>query len=148
RRNAHGDVRPRRGVRRGGGRLCEVLGSPCRLRSAGGGARPPLEAQGRAAVGGPARGGEPDVRAAGDPRMARGGAVKDAAPPAPPARALTGIDAEILREALPYIRRFKGKTFVLKISGKVTENRDNLSSLAEEIALLHQVGIRVTLVHG
>jgi hypothetical protein len=30
------------------------------------------------------------------------------------------IDAEILREALPYIRRFKGKNFVLKISGKVT----------------------------
>jgi acetylglutamate kinase len=64
------------------------------------------------------------------------------------ARSLLGIDAEILREALPYIRRFKGKTFVLKISGKVTEHRDNLSSLAEEIALLHQVGIRVTVVHG
>ena len=60
----------------------------------------------------------------------------------------SGIDAEILREALPYIRRFKGKTFVLKISGKVTERKENLSSLAEEIALLHQVGIRVTVVHG
>ncbi len=58
------------------------------------------------------------------------------------------IDAEILREALPYIRSFKGKNFVLKISGKVTENRENLASLAEEIALLHQVGIRVTVVHG
>jgi acetylglutamate kinase len=58
------------------------------------------------------------------------------------------IDAEILREALPYIRRFKGRTFVLKISGKVTEDHANLTSLAEEIALLHQVGIRVTVVHG
>jgi acetylglutamate kinase len=58
------------------------------------------------------------------------------------------IDAEILREALPYIRRFKGKTFVLKVSGKVTEDHGNLTSLAEEIALLHQVGIRVTVVHG
>lgn len=58
------------------------------------------------------------------------------------------VDAEILREALPYIRRFKGKTFVIKVSGKVTEDHANLSSLAEEIALLHQVGIRVTLVHG
>ena len=58
------------------------------------------------------------------------------------------IDAEILREALPYIRRFKGKTFVVKISGKVTEDPGNLNSLAEEIALLHQVGIRVTAVHG
>ncbi len=58
------------------------------------------------------------------------------------------IDAEILREALPYIRRFKGSNFVLKISGKVTEDRGILASLAEEIALLHQVGIRVTVVHG
>jgi acetylglutamate kinase len=58
------------------------------------------------------------------------------------------IDAEILREALPYIRRFKGSKFVLKISGKVTEDRSILASLAEEIALLHQVGIRVTVVHG
>jgi acetylglutamate kinase len=60
----------------------------------------------------------------------------------------TTVDAEILREALPYIRRFKGKNFVLKISGKVTEDHGNLNSLAQEIALLHQVGIRVTVVHG
>ena len=30
---------------------------------------------------------------------------------------------DLLREALPYIRRFKGKTFVVKLSGKVTEDR-------------------------
>ena len=69
--------------------------------------------------------------------------------PRPPSTAAARtIDAEILREALPYIRRFKNKTFVLKISGKVTEDHGNLTSLAEEIALLHQVGIRVTVVHG
>ena len=55
---------------------------------------------------------------------------------------------DLLREALPYIRRFKGKTFVVKLSGKVTEERENLVSLAEELALLHQVGIRVCVVHG
>lgn len=55
---------------------------------------------------------------------------------------------ELLREALPYIQRFKGKTFVVKLSGTATEERANLSSLAEELALLHQVGIRVCLVHG
>ena len=55
---------------------------------------------------------------------------------------------ELLREALPYIQRFKGKTFVVKLSGKVTEEHDNLVSLAEEMALLHQVGIRVCVVHG
>ena len=55
---------------------------------------------------------------------------------------------DLLREALPYIQRFQGKTFVVKLSGKVTEDKDNLSSLAEEIALLYQVGIRICVVHG
>ena len=55
---------------------------------------------------------------------------------------------DLLREALPYIQRFQGKTFVVKLSGKVTEDKENLSSLAEELALLHQVGIRICVVHG
>ncbi len=55
---------------------------------------------------------------------------------------------DLLREALPYIQRFQGKTFVVKFSGKVTEDKDNLASLAEELALLHQVGIRVCVIHG
>ena len=55
---------------------------------------------------------------------------------------------DLLREALPYIQRFKGQTFVVKLSGKVTEVQENLISLAEELALLHQVGIRICVVHG
>jgi acetylglutamate kinase len=55
---------------------------------------------------------------------------------------------DLLREALPYIQRFKGHTFVVKLSGKVTEDQENLTSLAEELALLHQVGIRICVVHG
>ena len=55
---------------------------------------------------------------------------------------------DLLREALPYIKRFKRKTFVVKLSGKVTEERDRLISLAEELALMHQVGIRLCVVHG
>jgi acetylglutamate kinase len=55
---------------------------------------------------------------------------------------------DLLREALPYIQRFKGKTFVVKLSGKVTEEPENMASLAEELALLHQVGIRVCVIHG
>lgn len=55
---------------------------------------------------------------------------------------------DLLREALPYIQRFKGTTFVVKFSGKVTEDKANLLSLAEELALLHQVGIRVCVIHG
>ncbi len=55
---------------------------------------------------------------------------------------------DLLRESLPYIQRFKGMTFVVKFSGKVTEDKENLASLAEELALLHQVGIKVCVVHG
>ncbi len=55
---------------------------------------------------------------------------------------------DLLREALPYIQRFQGQTFVVKLSGKVTENHDNLISLAEELALLYQVGIHLCVVHG
>ncbi len=55
---------------------------------------------------------------------------------------------ELLREALPYIQKFKGKTFVIKFSGKVTEDKETLASLVEEIALLHQVGIKICVIHG
>ena len=55
---------------------------------------------------------------------------------------------DLLREALPYIQRFKNKTFVVKLSGKLTEEQDQLNSLAEEITLLNQVGIPVAVIHG
>src|SRR6186997_3373613 len=55
---------------------------------------------------------------------------------------------DLLREALPYIQRFQGQTFVVKLSGKVTEEQGNLMSLAKELALLHQVGIRICVIHG
>ena len=55
---------------------------------------------------------------------------------------------DLLREALPYIQRFKGKTFVVKLSGKITEEKTTLLSVAEELALLQQVGIRTCVVHG
>ncbi|MDQ3801687.1 MAG: acetylglutamate kinase [Acidobacteriota bacterium] len=61
---------------------------------------------------------------------------------------MIGENLNLLREALPYIQRFKGKTFVVKFSGKVTEDRENLLSLTEELALLHQVGIRLCVIHG
>jgi acetylglutamate kinase len=55
---------------------------------------------------------------------------------------------DLLREALPYIQRFKNRIFVVKLSGKITEDPDQLSSLAEEITLCQQVGIRLAVVHG
>lgn len=61
---------------------------------------------------------------------------------------MTDEKLDLLREALPYIQKFKGKTFVVKFSGKVTEDKENLDSLVEELALLFQVGIRICVVHG
>lgn len=55
---------------------------------------------------------------------------------------------DLLREALPYIQRFKNKVFVVKLSGKVTEDHDQLNSLAEEMTLCQQVGIHIAVVHG
>ncbi len=55
---------------------------------------------------------------------------------------------DLLREALPYIQRFKNNVFVVKLSGKVTEDHDQLNSLAEEITLCQQVGIHIAAVHG
>lgn len=55
---------------------------------------------------------------------------------------------DLLREALPYIQRFKNKIFVVKLSGKVTEDQDQLNALAEEITLCNQVGIPVAVIHG
>ena len=55
---------------------------------------------------------------------------------------------DLLREALPYIQRFKNNIFVVKLSGKITEDQEQLNSLAEEITLCQQVGIHLAVVHG
>jgi len=54
----------------------------------------------------------------------------------------------LLRQALPFISRFKNKIFVVKIGGEIADNEATLHSFAEEVALLYQVGIRVVMVHG
>jgi acetylglutamate kinase len=53
-----------------------------------------------------------------------------------------------LKHAAPYIRMFKRKIFVLKAGGEVFSNSESTRDLVEQIAILHQVGIRVVLVHG
>ncbi len=57
-----------------------------------------------------------------------------------------------LRQAVPYIRLFKGKTFVVKIGGAALGADDAASrtvvAVLEQVLVLHQVGIRVVLVHG
>jgi len=53
-----------------------------------------------------------------------------------------------LKHAVPYIRVFQGKTFVIKAGGGALEREATLRALLEQIEVLHQVGIRVVLVHG
>ena len=53
-----------------------------------------------------------------------------------------------LKHAAPYIRMFKRKIFVLKAGGEVFANADSTRDLIRQIAILHQVGIGVVLVHG
>jgi acetylglutamate kinase len=53
-----------------------------------------------------------------------------------------------LRGATPYIRLYKGKTFVVKAGGAVFGDVGRTRALIEQIAILHHLGIRVVLVHG
>ena len=53
-----------------------------------------------------------------------------------------------LKHAAPYIRLYKKKIFVLKAGGEVFASDEATRHLLEQVALLHQVGIRVVLVHG
>jgi acetylglutamate kinase len=53
-----------------------------------------------------------------------------------------------LKHAAPYIRMFKGKVFVLKAGGEAFATPEATRRLVEQIGILHQVGIRVVLVHG
>ena len=56
--------------------------------------------------------------------------------------------ARLLIEALPYIRRFTGKTIIVKVGGLPMTDPARARSLAKDILLLHSVGIRPVLVHG
>ena len=53
-----------------------------------------------------------------------------------------------LKSAAPYIRMYKGKTFVVKAGGGVFADGTATRVLVEQIAILHYFGVRVVLVHG
>jgi len=56
--------------------------------------------------------------------------------------------AHVLIEALPYIRRFKGKTLVVKYGGNAMTDEHLKHSFARDIVLLKLVGINPVIVHG
>ncbi|MEY2470816.1 MAG: acetylglutamate kinase [Actinomycetota bacterium] len=63
-----------------------------------------------------------------------------------------GQKAHVLTEALPYIRRFFGKTVVVKYGGNAlagaSSAADGLAEFAADVVLMHSVGMRPVVVHG
>ena len=58
------------------------------------------------------------------------------------------IVVSALKHAAPYIRLYKRKVFVLKVGGEVFADPEQTRALMEQVGILHQVGIRVVLIHG
>src|SRR6266446_4423837 len=56
--------------------------------------------------------------------------------------------AEILMEALPYIREFRGKSIIIKYGGAAMEQANLKEGFALDVILLHLVGIHPIIVHG
>lgn len=56
--------------------------------------------------------------------------------------------AEVLTQALPYIKRYNGKIVVVKYGGNAMVNEQLKQQVMEDIALLWLIGVKVVLVHG
>ena len=56
--------------------------------------------------------------------------------------------AQVLTEALPYIRQYNGKTVVVKYGGNAMVNEKLKEQVMEDIVLLWLIGVKVVLVHG
>src|SRR5690625_1371049 len=58
------------------------------------------------------------------------------------------VQANVLAEALPYIRRFHGKTVVIKYGGNAMTEEELQRSFAHDVVLLKLVGLKPVIVHG
>ena len=56
--------------------------------------------------------------------------------------------AEVLIEALPYIKSFYGKTFIIKYGGAAQVKQELKDAFARDIVLLNYIGIHPVVVHG
>ena len=62
---------------------------------------------------------------------------------------LTNMErAEVLTQALPYIKKYSGKIVVIKYGGNAMVNERLKQQVMEDIALLWLIGVKVVLVHG
>ncbi|MCA9542679.1 MAG: acetylglutamate kinase, partial [Myxococcales bacterium] len=53
-----------------------------------------------------------------------------------------------LKHAIPYVRLFKGRTFVVKLGGESLAEENVLLPFLEQVEVLGQLGIHVVVVHG
>lgn len=58
------------------------------------------------------------------------------------------LRAEVLTQALPYIKRYTGKIVVVKYGGNAMINESLKQQVMEDIVLLSTIGVKVVLVHG
>jgi len=56
--------------------------------------------------------------------------------------------AQVLTQALPYIKKYNGKLVVIKYGGNAMINEELKQQVMEDIVLLHLIGVKVVLVHG
>ena len=56
--------------------------------------------------------------------------------------------AEVLTQALPYIKKYSGKTVVIKYGGNAMINEELKQQVMEDICLLWLIGVKVVLIHG
>ena len=56
--------------------------------------------------------------------------------------------AEVLTQALPYIKKYSGKIVVVKYGGNAMINEDLKQQVMEDICLLWLIGVKVVLIHG
>ena len=61
---------------------------------------------------------------------------------------VTLAKAEVLIEALPYLQRYAGRTFVVKYGGHAMGDAQAARDFAEDVVLLKAVGINPVVVHG
>lgn len=65
---------------------------------------------------------------------------------------MTNVDRNLtmdaLKRALPYIRLYRGRTFVVKIGGSLCGDAAMLADLAGQVSIFRELGIRIVLVHG
>ncbi|MDD5110245.1 MAG: acetylglutamate kinase [Patescibacteria group bacterium] len=61
---------------------------------------------------------------------------------------VNGNDVRTLRDALPYVRKFRDATFVIKCGGEIARDAGALDLLGSDISLCAHLGIHIVLVHG